>query len=95
MPQYIAVAKGSSPYIYGWSWDNATGFGTRFANPSTIPSANTDLVINSDVCILGSSTGSFGAFVYGYPNTGSGWGSVFSGSDVSVAVNSVGLCSGI
>ena len=35
----IVAGAGTSPFIHAYIWDNSTGFGTKFANPSTLPSA--------------------------------------------------------
>ena len=34
--QFIAVAHDTSPYVTAYPW-SASGFGTKFANPSTLP----------------------------------------------------------
>ena len=35
--QFLALASTSSPYANVYSWDSATGFGTKYANPTTLP----------------------------------------------------------
>ena len=34
--QFIAVAHGTTPFVTAYPW-SASGFGTKFANPSTLP----------------------------------------------------------
>lgn len=34
--QFIAVAHNSSPYITAYPW-SSSGFGAKFANPTTLP----------------------------------------------------------
>ena len=36
LPKYIALVTGISPYINVYPW-SSSGFGTKFANPSTLP----------------------------------------------------------
>lgn len=33
----MIVAINTSPYIAAWQWSSASGFGTRYANPGTLP----------------------------------------------------------
>ena len=35
----VAVALARLPYIAAWKWNNATGFGTKYADPSPVPAA--------------------------------------------------------
>ena len=35
--QFIAVANSISPYIAAYPWSSATGFGTKYSDPSTLP----------------------------------------------------------
>jgi len=35
MRQAVIAVSSSSPYIKAWEWDDATGFGTAFADPGT------------------------------------------------------------
>ena len=36
---YIAVAHGTSPFINVYPWTSGTGFGTKYADPSTLPTS--------------------------------------------------------
>jgi hypothetical protein len=36
----IAVAHTTSPFVSAYPWDPTTGFGTKYANPATLPGAN-------------------------------------------------------
>ena len=36
-PESIAVSSHSSPYVLVYPWTNATGFGTKYADPATLP----------------------------------------------------------
>ena len=33
----VAVTTVSTPYVSAYAWNNATGFGTKFADPGTLP----------------------------------------------------------
>jgi hypothetical protein len=35
----IAIAHAASPYVTAYKWDNATGFGTKYADPATLPNS--------------------------------------------------------
>ena len=38
-PQYIAVAHDTTPFVSAYPW-SGSGFGTKFANPGTLPTDN-------------------------------------------------------
>ena len=37
----LALSHGTSPYIHIYPWTTGTGFGTKYANPATLPSGAT------------------------------------------------------
>lgn len=38
-PQYVVTSTSLTPFVNGYPWTNGTGFGSRYANPSTLPAA--------------------------------------------------------
>lgn len=42
--RFIAFGNSASPYIQVYKWDDATGFGTKYDNPSTLPAAATQSI---------------------------------------------------
>ena len=92
MPQQIAVSKTSSPFLYGYPWDNSTGFGTRFSNPLDAAFANTDIAASATAVVLSSTnvTTNIWGSAYGYALSAAGWGTVFSTGD-TVAANGIGI----
>jgi len=92
MPQQIAVSKTSTPFLYGYPWDNSTGFGTRFSNPLDAAFANTDIAASATAVVLSSTnvTTNIWGSAYGYALSASGWGTVFPTGN-SVAANGIGI----
>jgi len=37
-PEYLAVADSTSPFVTAYPW-SGSGFGTKFANPATLPTS--------------------------------------------------------
>ena len=35
--QYVALGVDTAPYIHAYTWSSASGFGTKYANPSSLP----------------------------------------------------------
>lgn len=60
MRQAIVAVSSSSPYVKAWEWSDATGFGTAFSDPATLPTAGTmrdvDFSPTSDAVVFGSTT---------------------------------------
>jgi hypothetical protein len=55
--QFIAVGHATSPYISVYPWSSTTGFGTKFSNPSTLPSSMVtavEFIKDGSVIALGS-----------------------------------------
>jgi hypothetical protein len=46
--QFIAVAHFTSPSITAYPW-SASGFGTKFANPATLPASNSNGVALKEI----------------------------------------------
>lgn len=77
MPQYLAVGHTNSPYVTAYTW-SAAGFGTKFANPATLPAGNViDVAFSplADAIALGLNAS---PFISIYPWSGSGFGTKFT-----------------
>jgi hypothetical protein len=72
-PVQIAIAHGTSPLVSAYPW-SASGFGTKFANPGTLPAGNGNSVAFSpagtEIAIAHTTT----PFVSAYPWSASGFG---------------------
>ena len=75
--QFIAVAHASSPFVSAYPW-SVSGFGTKFANPATLPTG-------TGIDVSFSSSGDAVAvahanspFVTAYPWSASGFGTKFA-----------------
>jgi hypothetical protein len=77
-PQAIAVTSFVSPYIYTYPWSSTTGFGTKFADPATLPTGNGQGVAFSPsgnaIAVAHSNT----PFISAYPWSGAGFGAKFA-----------------
>ena len=78
LQQFIAVAHSSSPFITAYPWSSSTGFGTKFADPATLPTGN-----GQDVAFTSSGNSVAVAhvtspFISAYPWSGSGFGTKFA-----------------
>jgi len=77
---FIALATASSPYVHAYEWDDASGFGVKFANPASLPVGATrgiDITTYSGTKYLAASSaaGSSGYASYIYSINGiTGWG---------------------
>jgi hypothetical protein len=75
--QFIAVAHDTTPFITAYPW-SGSGFGTKFSNPGTLPTANGLGVAFSpsgDAIAVAHVTT---PFITAYPWSGSGFGTKFS-----------------
>jgi hypothetical protein len=73
----IAVAHGSSPFITAYPW-SGSGFGTKFADPATLPTGTGNGVTFSptgDAIVVAHNAS---PFVTAYPWSGSGFGTKFA-----------------
>ena len=63
----IALAHSNSPYLNVYPWDPDNGFGTKYANPSTLPKFQGDTVSwrtgGTDIAVVTN----FSPFVWVYP----------------------------
>jgi hypothetical protein len=82
-PQYYASSMTQSPYVNAWSWSTSTGFGSKFANPSTLPATGTgngrSLAFrtgNSAIAVGPNFSGASGIEAYLF--SGSGFGSKYA-----------------
>jgi hypothetical protein len=73
--QSIAVASATSPRITAYPWTDTLGFGTKFANPASLPNSDgTDAKFNSTSTLLGVSHEASGQ---------SNWSSIYPWSNVT------------
>lgn len=72
----IFVTSNVSPYVRAFAWNSATGFGTEFSAPTTLPTAATQTVrfSNSGKTVVLSATNQMNA----YPWSSSGFGTKWS-----------------
>lgn len=81
---YVAIGGGSTPFVAVYSWNNtpgSEGIGTRFSNPSTLPSTTSSAVrwaADEGSLLLGSYTGAAQWTVSAYQWSPSGFGTKFS-----------------
>ena len=82
-PQYYASSMTQSPYVNAWSWSNSTGFGSKYANPSTLPATGTGngrslafRVNNSAIAVGPNFSGASGIEAYLF--SGAGFGTKYS-----------------
>ena len=85
----IAVSTELSPFVYGYPWSNATGFGTKYANPASLTAGTF-----SGGGVAFSSTGNDIAlaqynspYVSAYPWSASGFGTKYT-APVGITINS-------
>ena len=57
----IAVASNTSPYIHAYPWSSGTGFGTKYANPSSLPTNGRGITFSHNVDVI-----SVGIHVYAW-----------------------------
>jgi len=75
--QYLAVAHSTSPFVTAYPWSNS-GFGTKFANPSTLPAGNgTGVDFHPDGTAI-AVTHSTSPFVTAYAWSANGFGNKYS-----------------
>jgi len=89
----VMVAHDNSPFASAYPWTNNVGFGTKFANPATLPGGTrTSGVVftpNGDTVFL---AGAGSPFVFAYPwNRITGWGTKYA----NPATIANGVCLGI
>lgn len=75
-PEYVFVAHSTTPFITAYRWSG--GFGTKFANPATLPASTgngVDVTTANDAVIVAHATS---PFVTAYPWSDSGFGTKFA-----------------
>ena len=72
----VAFAFGDSPYIFVYAW-SGSGFGTKYANPATLPGSVNSTRFSNNGDALGMSTEA-SPFVNIYPWSGSGFGTKYA-----------------
>jgi hypothetical protein len=78
VPQYIAVAHDTSPFVTAYPWSSITGFGAKFANPATLPTGTGNGVAFTPAGNAIAVAHSSSPFVTAYPWSGSGFGTKFT-----------------
>ena len=88
--QQIAIAHTTTPFVSAYPW-SGSGFGTKFANPGTLPASNGRGVAFSpagtEIAIAHDAT----PFVSAYPWSGSGFGTKFTNPGTLPASNGLGV----
>lgn len=93
----VAGSSTSTPYVHAYAW--SSGFGTKFANPSTLPSGTCQGIsfVPDASAILVASTASSPYMVHAYSWSGAGFGTKFANPGTTpstdswdVTVNSTG-----
>lgn len=74
---YLAVANSSSPYITAYPW-SGSGFGTKFANPATLPTGNARGVAFSALGDAIAVAYIASPYITAYPWSASGFGTKFA-----------------
>ena len=77
--------------LRGWTWDPVTGFGTKYADPSTLPGATTQEVAFSpdgnDIAVVGNGSNDEQR-LRTYPfNSGTGYGTVYASPSTLLTTN--------
>ena len=76
-PRAIAVAHNTTPFITAYPW-SGSGFGTKYANPSTLPAAGTGYAVafspdGSAIAVAHNDS----PYITAYPWSGSGFGTKY------------------
>lgn len=79
-PEYISVGFTTSPYLNAYPWTTGTGFGTKYANPATLPSGNIrDVHFRTGNTVIGFYDGGGGGTpLSAYPWSTSGFGTKYA-----------------
>lgn len=87
---YLAMTTsgGATCNFYIYPWATNTGQGTRYANPLTVPSGinNDSCFFNNNVSVVGGSP-----YIYTYPWSSSGFGTIYSNPSGPTAVTPLGM----
>ena len=86
---FLAVAHNTSPRITVYPWDD--GFGTKFANPATLPAGNGKGVAFSPAGDAIAVAHASSPFVTAYPWSGAGFGAKFANPATLPAGNGNGV----
>ena len=89
-PKTLAVAHNSSPYITAYPW-SGSGFGTKYANPSTLPTGTGNGVAfspdNSAIAVAHLAS----PFITAYPWSSSGFGTKYANPSTLPTGNGYGV----
>lgn len=83
----IVIGSATSPYIYAYTWTYASGFGTKYANPSTLPLTypKAPKFSKDDNVVLFGGGDSTNNYLQAYNFTpGSGFGSKFANPSLAI-----------
>ena len=90
----IAVAHGTSPYITAYTFNSGSGFGTKYSNPSTLPTSTGRGVAfspdNSAIAVPHESS----PYITAYPWSASGFGTKYSNPSTLPASTGRGVAFG-
>lgn len=74
-----AVNSGSSPHVTAYPWTDAGGFGTKYANPATIPFNSHFVAFSPSGADIANVSSFASPFIQAYPWTvGTGWGAKYA-----------------
>jgi hypothetical protein len=76
----VAYASGTSPYVFAYPWTSGTGYGTKYADPSTLAGGGghaIDFNVPTATVLLASAAGTTPTGTVGYPWS-AGFGSKFA-----------------
>lgn len=81
----VAVATGQTPYLVAYAWNSATGFGTKYANPSTSFGSQAVSIgwspLNDSLVVGGTESGGSIAMIQGFKwNDATGFGTAYTGT---------------
>ena len=89
-PMYVAVAHTSSPFITAYPW-SSSGFGTKYANPATLPaSTGNGLAFSPDGSAIAVAHG-VTPFISAYPWSSSGFGTKYANPATLPASSGIGV----
>lgn len=84
----------TAPYLNAYQWSDSTGFGTKYANPSSNPSVISGAggVISATGGAIIYSIGNVSPYVEGFSwNNSTGWGTKYAAPSTVVPMNPYGL----
>ena len=84
-PKALAVTHSGSPLVTVYSWGTSGGFGTKYANPATLPAAVTKVAFSPDGAHIAVTQAGTSPFVRAYPwSNSTGFGTAYTNPTVLV-----------